>query len=162
MWQLLKIGTSQNWFNKCWCVKSLAIYLSFSIFCYIQYLINGDVLCVGRYIYSFFSFEKYLALIFFLSFFACTPLLISLSLPTSLLSSFLFFFCNSLLLSAVFLSFLLNVHSRYIGSKMAEDALEMVLSTLRAMAHGGIHDHVGQVQQLKILHHFHVYAMYVI
>ena len=43
------------------------------------------------------------------------------------------------------LNFLLGVYSRYIGSPMGERALETVLFTLRAMAKGGMHDHVGQV-----------------
>ena len=38
------------------------------------------------------------------------------------------------------------MHSRYPDSAMGERALQMVLDTLKAMAKGGIHDHVGQVR----------------
>ena len=47
---------------------------------------------------------------------------------------------------AVILNFLLRVYARYLGSTMGERALEMTLFTLRAMANGGMHDHVSQVQ----------------
>ena len=59
------------------------------------------------------------------------------SLPSPLLSHSIF--------PLVILGFLLKVYARYIGSDMAQKALEMTLSTLRAMANGGIHDHVAQV-----------------
>ncbi|KAL5473990.1 hypothetical protein EMCRGX_G028560 [Ephydatia muelleri] len=42
------------------------------------------------------------------------------------------------------LNFLLHLFARYPSSPMGERALEMVSFTLRAMANGGIHDHVGQ------------------
>ena len=45
----------------------------------------------------------------------------------------------------VLLNFLLRVYARYIGSDMGQNALEMTLACLRAMAKGGIHDHIGQV-----------------
>ena len=48
-------------------------------------------------------------------------------------------------LFAVILNFLLRVYARYLGSTMGERALEMTLFTLRAMANGGMHDHVSQV-----------------
>ena len=44
----------------------------------------------------------------------------------------------------VILNFLLRVYARYIGSAMGDRALETSLVTLRAMAKGGMHDHVGQ------------------
>ena len=43
------------------------------------------------------------------------------------------------------LNFLLRVYARYLGSAMSERALEITLFTLRAMANGGMHDHVSQV-----------------
>ena len=43
------------------------------------------------------------------------------------------------------LNFLLRVYARYLGSAMGERALEMTLFTLRAMANGGMHDHISQV-----------------
>ena len=45
------------------------------------------------------------------------------------------------------LNFLLGVFSRYPNSPMGERALETVLFTLKAMANGGMHDHVGQVSK---------------
>ena len=44
------------------------------------------------------------------------------------------------------LNFLLRVYSRYPNSAMGEGALKMTLFTLKAMANGGMHDHVGQVR----------------
>ncbi len=46
---------------------------------------------------------------------------------------------------AAILNFLLHVYSRYPSSSMGENARDMTLATLRAMANGGIHDHVAQV-----------------
>lgn len=43
------------------------------------------------------------------------------------------------------LNFLLRLYSRYPESSMGERALQMTLHTLKAMANGGMHDHVGQV-----------------
>lgn len=42
------------------------------------------------------------------------------------------------------LNFLLHVNARYPSSPMGERALEIVCFTLKAMANGGIHDHIGQ------------------
>ena len=48
------------------------------------------------------------------------------------------------------MDFLLRVFSKYPESTMGETALENTLKTLRAMADGGIHDHIGQVGVAKI------------
>ena len=48
-------------------------------------------------------------------------------------------------MSTAILNFLLGVYARYPSSPMGERALETVLFTLKAMANGGMHDHVGQV-----------------
>ena len=48
---------------------------------------------------------------------------------------------------AAILNFLLGVFARYPNSPMGERALETVLFTLKAMAKGGMHDHVGQVRK---------------
>ena len=48
--------------------------------------------------------------------------------------------------STAILNFLLGVYARYPNSPMGERALEIVLFTLKAMANGGMHDHVGQVK----------------
>jgi uncharacterized protein YyaL (SSP411 family) len=45
------------------------------------------------------------------------------------------------------LNFLLGVFSRYPNLPMEERALETVLFTLKAMANGGMHDHVSQVSE---------------
>ena len=52
----------------------------------------------------------------------------------------LLFYCVAIL------NFLLRVYSRYPNSAMGEGALKMTLFTLKAMANGGMHDHVGQVR----------------
>ena len=49
-------------------------------------------------------------------------------------------------MSTAILNFLLGVFARYPNSPMGERALETVLFTLKAMANGGMHDHVGQVK----------------
>jgi len=55
-----------------------------------------------------------------------------------------------LLVFAVNFNFLLQLdewHSHHSGSASSDgqQALDMTLHTLRMMAHGGMHDHVGQV-----------------
>lgn len=53
---------------------------------------------------------------------------------------FLIFHAN-----VVILDFLLKVYNRYPSSEMGENSLTIALKTLRAMANGGIHDHIAQV-----------------
>jgi len=53
------------------------------------------------------------------------------------------------LFSTAILNFLLTFYSSYPNSAMGERALEMTLFTLKAMANGGMHDHVGQVHMLQ-------------
>ncbi len=48
---------------------------------------------------------------------------------------------------AAIINFLLCVYGRYPSSPMGEGARDMTLATLRAMANGGIHDHVAQVTE---------------
>ncbi len=52
-------------------------------------------------------------------------------------------------LIAAIVNFLLCVYGRYPSSPMGEGARDMTLATLRAMANGGIHDHVAQVTKLE-------------
>ena len=56
------------------------------------------------------------------------------------------------LLYTVNLDFLLRVYSRHHSSKMGKRALEMSLATLKAMAKGGMHDHIGQVCSVSIIY----------
>jgi len=50
---------------------------------------------------------------------------------------------------AVNFSFLLQLADSH--SSHGQQALDMTLHTLRMMAHGGMHDHVGQVKVFSIL-----------
>jgi uncharacterized protein YyaL (SSP411 family) len=42
-------------------------------------------------------------------------------------------------------NFLFNMYAISTSAELREQCLEMCLHTLKKMAHGGIHDHVGQV-----------------
>ena len=57
-------------------------------------------------------------------------------------------FNNKIAVRPAILNFLLGVFARYPNSPMGERALETVLFTLKAMANGGMHDHVGQVREM--------------
>ena len=59
----------------------------------------------------------------------------------------------TLLLSVTYtaiLNFLLRVYARYPSSTMGEKSRDMTLMTLRAMANGGMHDHVAQVGNVEV------------
>ena len=47
-------------------------------------------------------------------------------------------------------SFLLRLYASYPNSAIGARALEMSKFTLRAMADGGMHDHVGQVNEERV------------
>lgn len=53
-----------------------------------------------------------------------------------------------LFIRTAILNFLLHVFARYPSSTMGEKARDMTLMTLRAMANGGMHDHIAQVRML--------------